>query len=156
MSKSGSVISANLGLNFDDFEKVARGGSQRSSLFPWDNAGPSSGSGDVAGPDIDQPTEPVSVRLRSDSVNSRRESPFAPSQRGSAVGGLTFSPVIGKGGSQIMGEDFAFDGWSSFEIMMLNEFCLVDNPVAEDTQQETQKSDMNLVTLERNSYNFLE
>jgi hypothetical protein len=36
----------------------------------------------------------------------------------------------------------------------LHEFRLVDNPVPEE--QETQKSDLNLVTLERNSYNFLE
>lgn len=112
MSRSGSGISANVGLNYEDFDKVGgSGGSQRSSLFPWDNAGPSSsGGGNDVGPDIeDYPIEPVNVNLGSASINSRRESSLAPSHRG-GVGGLTFSPVIEKGGSQIMGEDFAFDG----------------------------------------------
>jgi len=105
------VISANLGLNLEDFDKVGgSAGSQRTSLFPWDNAGASSsGGGNDADPDIDHPIEPVNVTLLG-SVNSRRESSLAPSQRGSVVGGLTFSPLIGKGGSQIMEEDFAFDG----------------------------------------------
>lgn len=107
ISRSGSVISANLGLNLDDFNKG--GGSQQSSLFPWDNAGASSSGSGNAGPDINQPIELVNVKLRSDSSNSRRESSLAPSQRGSVVGGLTFSPGIGRG-SQIIGEDFAFDG----------------------------------------------
>lgn len=113
ISKSGSGISANIGLNYEDFDRVGgSGGSQRSSLFPWDNAGPSSsGGGNDVGPDIeDFPIEPVNVNLRSGSINSRRESSLAPSQRGSVVGGLAFSPVVEMGGSQMMGEDFAFDG----------------------------------------------
>jgi hypothetical protein len=160
MSRSGSVISANLGLNFYDFnlnKAGGSGGSQRSSLFPWDNAGPSSGSGNVADPDVNLPIESVNVRLRTESPSSRRESSLAPSQRGGVVGGLTFSPAIGKGGSQIMGDDFAFDGklLQQPSYMSLNKFHLVDN-LPEDGQQDTQQSDMNLITLERNSYNFLE
>jgi len=105
------VISANLGLNLEDFDNIGgSAGSQRSSLFPWDNAGASSsGGGNDADPNIDLPIEPVNVNLR-ESINSRREGSLASSQRGSFVGGPTFSPLIGKGGSQIMGEDFAFDG----------------------------------------------
>lgn len=35
--------------------------------------------------------------------------------------------------------------------------AVVDNaPVPEDTQQDTQKSDLNIISLERNSFNFLE
>jgi meiotic recombination protein REC8 len=84
------VISANLGLNLEGFDKIGgSAGSQRSSLFPWDNAGASSsGGGNDVDPDVDLPIEPVNVTLR-ESINSRRESSLAPSQRGSAVGGLT-------------------------------------------------------------------
>jgi hypothetical protein len=156
ISRAGSVISVNLGLNLDDFnDKVGGSGeSQRNSLFPWDNAGPSSGSGLAAG---DHYIESVNVKLRSESSNSRRESPLAPRQRGSVVGSSTFSPLIGRAGS-IEGEDFVFDSefhWS-MRHSTLNRLHLVENPVLEDSQQETQKSDMNLATLERNSHNFLE
>ena len=35
-------------------------------------------------------------------------------------------------------------------------FSVGNGPGPGETQQETQKSDLNLITLERNSYNFLE
>ncbi len=84
--------------------------SQRSSLFPWDNAGLSSSSGNDPAVNFNPAIEPVDVRLRSSSSLSRRESSLAPSQRGSAIDGVTFSPVGGRGGSQIAGEDFAVEG----------------------------------------------
>lgn len=87
----------------------ASGGSQRSSLFPWDNARQSSSSGFAATVGGDHVIEPVDVRLRSSSLSSRRESSLAHSQRGSVLCGLTFSPVVGKDSSHI-GEDFAFEG----------------------------------------------
>jgi len=119
-------------------------GSQRSSLFPWDNAGASSSNGNAADaglPGSENFVEHVDVRLRSNSL-SHRDSSIVPSQRGSIViGGIGFSPVLSGRGSQVIGElDFAFE---------------VEN-VPEEPQQETQKSDLNLITLERNSYNFLE
>ncbi|KAF9526495.1 Rec8 like protein-domain-containing protein [Crepidotus variabilis] len=134
-SRSASITGANLGF---DLDLVRGSGSQRSSLFPWDNAGgPSSSSGNMpfVAAGSDHPIDQVDIRLRSASL-SHRDSPIPHSQRVSLGGGFTFSPV-----PQI-GEDFAFD---------------VENvETLEETQQDTQKTEMNLVTLERNSYNFLE
>lgn len=155
MSRPVSVTSVNLGLNLGDFGNVGGSGGSQRSLFPWDNAGPSSGSGDAAAPDIDHPIAHLDIKLRSESPTSRREGSLAPSQRTSIIGGLTFSPMIGKGGgSQILGEDFAFHG--KLHDIDCYKICLVDNPVQDDGHQETQQSDMNLMTLERNSYHFLE
>lgn len=124
MSRSGSVISVNLGLNLDDFGNMRGSGGSQRSLFPWDNAGPSSSSRNAATPDIDNPIEQVNIRLRSESPTSRREGSLPQSQRTSIVGGLTFSPMIGKrGGSQIMGEDFAFHGklhWFLIEMLHIS------------------------------------
>ncbi|KAF4623751.1 hypothetical protein D9613_001795 [Agrocybe pediades] len=149
LSRSASVFGANLG--FDIGTGGSGNGSQRSSLFPWDNAGgrASSSSGNVPFAQIDSeqhPVEYVDVRLRSSSI-SRHGSPMVHnSQRGSVQGaGISFSPAQGGRGSQAFGEDFQFE---------------IDNQeqgtIPEETQQETQKSELNLVTLERNSYNFLE
>ncbi|KDR84977.1 hypothetical protein GALMADRAFT_131737 [Galerina marginata CBS 339.88] len=143
ISRSASVLGAsNLGLDIGP--RDSGNGSQRSSLFPWDDAGPSSSSGQVPYglPDVEQPVEHVEVRLRSSSF-SRRDSPLAASHRGSMQAvGILFSPAPGGRGSQAFGEDFAFE--------------VEDLVIPEDTQQDTQKSDLNLITLERNSYNFLE
>ncbi|KAJ3513821.1 hypothetical protein NLJ89_g2734 [Agrocybe chaxingu] len=144
VSRSASVLGAN-NLGFDLGPKDLANGSQRSSLFPWDNAGgPSSSTGNVPFGEAgsDHAIEQVDIRLRSNSL-SLRASPLANSQRGSLAGaGVTFSPAPTGRSSQIFGEDFAFD---------------VENGVVpEETQQDTQKSDLNLITLERNSYNFLE
>ncbi|KAF9568401.1 hypothetical protein CPC08DRAFT_625327 [Agrocybe pediades] len=145
LSRSASVFGANLG--FDIGTGGSGNGSQRSSLFPWDNAGgrASSSSGNVPFAQIDSeqhPVEYVDVRLRSSSI-SRHGSPMMHnSQRGSVQGaGISFSPAPGGRGSQAFGEDFQFEKQGT---------------IPEETQQETQKSELNLVTLERNSYNFLE
>ena len=84
--------------------------SQRSSLFPWDNAGPSSSVTGAAGRgrgvrlSVDRPD----IRMRGSSQSrSRRESSLGPN---SAMGIVGFSPSIGRRGSQLNEEDFAFDG----------------------------------------------
>jgi len=107
-SRSGSIIGGNLGFNLVDLDKNRD--SQRSSLFPWDNAGLSSSSRNEPAVNFNPAIDPVDVRLRSSSSVSRRESSLAPSQKGSVVGGLTFSPAAGRGGSQIAGEDFIVEG----------------------------------------------
>jgi hypothetical protein len=48
------------------------------------------------------------IKLRGSSL-SRRESSLVPSQSGSALEGLEFSPGFAKK-SQALGEDYAFDG----------------------------------------------
>lgn len=62
---------------------------------------------------MDHAIEPVDIRLRSSSI-SRRNSPLGghvPSRRGSTQGSaILLSPALGGRGSQIFGEDFAFDG----------------------------------------------
>jgi len=84
------------------------GGSQRSSLFPWDNAGASSSAGGAAnGPAGDGSVrisiDRAEIRLRRrDSSLSQRESPLVPSQMGSATG-IGFSPMASGR------EDFAFE-----------------------------------------------
>ena len=113
ISRSASVLgSQNLG--FDLGPRETANGSQRSSLFPWDNAGPSSSTGNGAFPIIgdEQAVVPVDIRMRSSSV-SRRDSPLAPSLRGrlppqNITAGL--SPTAAGRNVQIFGEDFAFDG----------------------------------------------
>ncbi|KAF7784305.1 hypothetical protein Agabi119p4_470 [Agaricus bisporus var. burnettii] len=109
-------------------------GSQR-SMFPWDNAGATSSAGghflsdrvDVADAD---------VRLR----ESPLRSPFTyRSRSGSAVVGLgAISSATGGRSSQAFGEEFAIDDG------------------IRDGVEESQISEMALVTLEKNSFNFLE
>ncbi|KAF8807392.1 hypothetical protein BYT27DRAFT_7099303 [Phlegmacium glaucopus] len=142
VSRASSILRGH-NLAFDLGPRDNANGSQRSSLFPWDNAGASSSNGNAADalPGSETFIDHVDVRLRSNSL-SRRDSSIVPSQLGSiAIGGIGFSPVPSDArGSQVFGEDFVFD---------------VENG-PEETQQETQKSDLNLIALERNSYNFLE
>ncbi|CCL99539.1 uncharacterized protein FIBRA_01557 [Fibroporia radiculosa] len=101
-------------------------GSQKSALFPWDNAGISSS---VNGASLDfgsmrQSFTRADTALRGSSVSSRRESSLQP-------GRLQGSPLdFGVRHSQIPGED----------------------PAAFDSQQ----SDLNIMALERHSFNFLE
>ncbi|KAJ7169912.1 Rec8 like protein-domain-containing protein [Mycena filopes] len=130
-----------LGGNIDIAQTLPASGSQRSSLFPWDNAGGGSSSGPEFGPmgsdriSVDR----ADVTMRGSSL-SRRESSLVPSQTGSALDALEFSPGFAKS-SQALGEDYAFD----------------DNQVNQSQGAfESQRSDMNLITLERNSFNFLE
>ncbi|KAJ7071043.1 Rec8 like protein-domain-containing protein [Mycena amicta] len=131
VSRPGSVLDG----RFEIEPQLPASGSQRSSLFPWDNAGggSSSAGGGPMGSDhvsIDR----ADVKMRGGSL-SRRESSLVPSQAGS-VDGLQISVKS----SQMVGEDYAFE---------------VENQM-ENTAQDSQRSDMNLITLERNSYNFLE
>ena len=80
-------------------------GSQRSSLFPWDNAGASSSNGNTADAGGSENfVDHVDVRLRSNSLS--HHSPVVPS----IATGIVFSPVPSGRGSQVFGEDFAFDG----------------------------------------------
>ncbi|PPQ76339.1 hypothetical protein CVT26_008967 [Gymnopilus dilepis] len=141
LSRSASV----LGRDFLDFEARAlnsRNGSQKSSLFPWDNAGPSSSSGNIPLPDV---LDKADTRLGSITSFSRRGSPMAGSQRDSLhAAAISFSPAPVGRGSQIFGEDFAFDVEGTAEETQL------------ETQQETQRSEANQLALERNSHNFLE
>jgi hypothetical protein len=68
--------------------------------------------------------------------------------------GLEFSPGFVKT-SQALGEDYAFDGMWTGPIPRRETDggkTIVDNQAAIDSQ----RSDMNLITLERNSFNFLE
>ncbi|KAJ3888062.1 Rec8 like protein-domain-containing protein [Lentinula edodes] len=134
MSKPLSDIGANF--SFDLGSLGRQEGSQRSSLFPWDNAGagPSS-SVDAFGGGSDRVSiDRADIRIRGSSF-SRRESSLVPSQNGS-TGIRGISPGdIGIRGSQVIGEDFTMNT---------------------NTQIDSQKSDLNLITLERNSFNFLE
>ncbi|KAI1797908.1 hypothetical protein LXA43DRAFT_969106 [Ganoderma leucocontextum] len=110
-------------------------GSQRSSFFPWDYAGPSSSAGggpfSAYGSDGLSGLRPGSKR--GSSVGSRRDSLLLP------PGGSTVlhSPIdLGLRNSQTGGEDFQF------------------TVPEEETQEESQQS--NVLTLEKNSFNFLE
>ncbi|KAJ7125591.1 Rec8 like protein-domain-containing protein [Mycena crocata] len=131
-----------LGSNFDIVPDIPASGSQRSSLFPWDNAGGVSSSAAGFGPmgsdrvSVDR----AEIRMRGSPL-SRRESSLVPSQVGSGADDVEFSPGFAKG-SQILGEDYAFD----VENQHNNSHAAFDS----------QRSDMNLITLERNSFNFLE
>ncbi|KAH9937716.1 Rec8 like protein-domain-containing protein [Fomitopsis serialis] len=112
-------------------------GSQRSALFPWDNAGASSS---VAGGPLDFGKEGsarpsfgrADTRLRGSSLNSRHGSPLPG-------GRVPESPADFGAKSSYSGEGFEFDV-----------------PGEESMVKESQLSDMNLLTLERNSHNFLE
>lgn len=113
ISRSASVLgSQNFGFDLGPHE--TGNGSQRSSLFPWDNAGPSSSTGNDAFPIIgdEQAVAPVDIRMRSSSL-SRHDSPLASSLRGSLVPQMItvgLSPTAAGRNVQIFGEDFAFDG----------------------------------------------
>ncbi|KAK7064240.1 RNA cytidine acetyltransferase [Favolaschia claudopus] len=129
-----------LGGNFDVPAQLPASGSQRSSLFPWDNAGGGSSSAGGFGP---MGSDRVSVdkadmRLRGSSL-SHRHSSLVPSRSGSILDGLEMSPGFAKD-IQLVGEDYKFD---------------VDNQ-PNRSAVDSQRSDMNLITLERNSFNFLE
>ncbi|KDQ30809.1 hypothetical protein PLEOSDRAFT_1111526 [Pleurotus ostreatus PC15] len=138
-SRAPSVLGDNFGFDFGVGLDGQRGNSQRSSLFPWDNAGASSS---VAGFAPFNGSDRVSVdhaemRLRGSSL-SRREDSLIPSQVGA------FSPAILGKNSQLVGEDYAFDVPMDIDV------------VNQSGVDESQMSDMNLITLEKNSFNFLE
>ncbi|KAG6890416.1 hypothetical protein C0995_008770 [Termitomyces sp. Mi166 len=101
-------ITGDLGIEFGT--QNADLGSQKSSMFPWDNAGGSSSSGVFGMPESDHNTllDHVEVRMRGSS-QSRRDSSLVPSQVGSLMGGLGFSPA-GIKRPQVLDEDYAFEG----------------------------------------------
>lgn len=114
-------------------------GSQKSSLFPWDNAGMSSSSGAPRMPGSDQIyVDPVELKLRGSS-QSRRSSPLIPSQFGSIAEG--FSPAPVRQSSQALPEDYVFETLEKQDV---------------DPRLESQRSDVTHISLERNSFNFLE
>lgn len=90
-----------LGGNNAAFDLGPQDGSQRSSLFPWDNAGASS-SNDAGLPGSEN--FDVDVRM------SHRDSSITHSQQGSIIGGIGVSPAPSGRGSQVFGEDVAGDG----------------------------------------------
>ncbi|KAF8922569.1 hypothetical protein CPB85DRAFT_60827 [Mucidula mucida] len=134
-SRQSSITRAQFGLDVE--EPGSQSQSQKSSLFPWDNAGflsSSSGAGLPDGGTDRVSVERADVRIRGSSVSRTREDSLVPSQAGS----VAMSPGFDKGLQ--MEEDYRFQ---------------VD--AGEDrSQNESQKSDLNLITLERNSFNFLE
>lgn len=110
--------------------------SQRSALFPWDNAG---GSSSVSGAIFlgRQSSDKISVdhaetRLRGSSLSRRGSS--IPSQQGDVFGGAGGFPAS----PQIIDDDFVF------------------NVPAGNSVAESQLSEVNPATLERTSFNFLE
>ncbi|KAL1706223.1 Rec8 like protein-domain-containing protein [Schizophyllum commune] len=113
--------------------------SQRSSLFPWDHAGFMSSSGAPMLPG--EASDKISVDQVSIRLPGGRNSSIGP-RDGSLGGSLPPSVAGGLGGSAIafspgpVGEDFRFD--------------------AQKEAFESQLTDANLITLERNSFNFLE
>ncbi|KAJ4486110.1 Rec8 like protein-domain-containing protein [Lentinula aciculospora] len=150
ISKPPSDIGANF--NFDLGSISRQEGSQRSSLFPWDNAGAgASSSVDAFGGGSDRISfDRAEVKIRGSSF-SRRESSLIPSQNGS-TGIRGISPVdIRIRESQVINEDFVFSGVGPENTQTMNTQTMNTN-----TQLDSQKSDLNLITLERNSFNFLE
>ncbi|KAJ3799937.1 Rec8 like protein-domain-containing protein [Lentinula aff. detonsa] len=149
ISKPPSDIGANFSFDLGSFGRQE--GSQKSSLFPWDNAGagPSSSIDGVGGGSDRISIDRAEVRIRGSSF-SRRESSLVPSQNGS-TGIRGISPGdIGIRGSQVVGEDFVFS------VEPENTQNMHTQTMNTNTQLDSQKSDLNLITLERNSFNFLE
>ncbi|KAJ3909511.1 Rec8 like protein-domain-containing protein [Lentinula edodes] len=153
MSKPPSDIGANF--SFDLGSLGRQEGSQRSSLFPWDNAGagPSS-SVDAFGGGSDRVSiDRAEIRIRGSSF-SRRESSLVPSQNGSTgIRGISPGDIRIRG-SQVIGEDFVFSGVEPENAQTMN--TQNTQTMNTNTQIDSQKSDLNLITLERNSFNFLE
>ncbi|PBL01128.1 hypothetical protein ARMGADRAFT_412161 [Armillaria gallica] len=138
VSRPPSLVGGQFGIDPSPEEPLTQ--SQRSSLFPWDNAGvfsSSSGGGGLADGSDRISVDRADIRMRGSSV-SRRESSLIPS---ASATGLGLSPSVADRGSQV-GADYRFE---------------VDpEEGVHASQMESQKSDLNLVTLERNSFNFLE
>ncbi|CDO71589.1 hypothetical protein BN946_scf184911.g59, partial [Trametes cinnabarina] len=141
-ARRGSRPPSALGSHFDFDPRPTqdqRSASQRSGFFPWDHAGPSSSA---AGPAYDFDGSDVYSALRSaskrgHSIGSRRESLLI-----SGAGVIPASPAsLGLRSSQIGGEDFQFKG---------------GNPVPDEEGFVEESQQSGILTLERNSSNFLE
>lgn len=133
--------------------------SQKSSLFPWDNAGLSSSA---AGAPFDIGSDRISIghddlRLKDASTgrNSGRESPLVPSQT-SGPGTFGFSPgAFGKTGSHI-NDSFQFDGWYAITLVHTPCSSTCEVPADSPLRRNAPGAEPDLITLERNSYHFLE
>ncbi|TRM60286.1 Rec8 like protein-domain-containing protein [Schizophyllum amplum] len=128
-------------LGFYDAQAEVNLSSQRSSFFPWDHAGfmSSSGAPLLPGEGSDKiSVDQVSIRLpgRNSSLGPRDAS-LGGSLPGSAVGGPGGSAIAFSPGP--VGDDFRFE---------------VD--AIDGAANESQVTDANLITLEKNSFNFLE
>lgn len=138
------------------------GGSQRSALFPWDNAGASSsvsglGLGPVGMGSDEISVDHVEVKMRGSSASARsgRASSVLPSRMGS-IGGIPASPGTLGQGFNLVDEDFIFDCKA---LNLLHAERIIDVhivPANESAGLESRRSDFNVVNLERNSFNFLE
>ena len=143
MSPLGGQFDFNLGRNAM-VPASATSASQRSGVMPWDHAGLSSSS--AAGGAFDPARDRISVghrevRMRASPASgprSRRESSIHSSQ----PGGRGFSPGAFGLSSHAPGEDFEFD--------------VPAEEAAPEEQEEDTQGNANTITLERNSYNFLE
>ncbi|TFK57093.1 hypothetical protein OE88DRAFT_1650669 [Heliocybe sulcata] len=139
-SRPPSVLGSFLGQGARD---VPIGSSQRSSLFPWDNAGPSSSAAGVPFGSAGIGSDRISVgqadiRLRRSRSGSRRGSSLVPSRAVSVLGDVGMSPMLG-------------------DVPLGNDDFMFDMPVEDKAPvEDSQISELNLVTLERNSHNFLE
>lgn len=119
-SRPASIRGSNFGIDFA--AQNSQGYSQRSALFPWDNAGDGGASSSVTGFPLggengDIPVDRVEVRLRGStaSAKSRRASSLLLSRMGS-VGGAPGSPLNEE---EIIAEDFAFEGkWGGFVFIL--------------------------------------
>ncbi|KAF9456189.1 Rec8 like protein-domain-containing protein [Collybia nuda] len=117
-------------------------GSQKSSLFPWDNAGGCSSNGTfgVHGSNRTYFTDRADMKLRESSLGRRDSSSLVPSQLESLVSGQGFSPAPIRKFSQFLDEDYMLEA----------------NTKNSTTYYSQRFDDLNIVALERNSFNFLE
>ncbi|KIY71651.1 hypothetical protein CYLTODRAFT_487083 [Cylindrobasidium torrendii FP15055 ss-10] len=135
-SRQSSLSRAQFGLEVE--ANLESQPSQRSrNMYPWDNAGVLSSSSGVGFPDhISIDRADVALKPRS-SLNSRRDGSPGLSAIGSA--GVPVSPGFERGSQA--GDDYRFD---------------VDGPEERSIGNISQRSEVNPVTLEKNSFNFLE
>ncbi|KAF9453831.1 hypothetical protein P691DRAFT_771123 [Macrolepiota fuliginosa MF-IS2] len=138
-SRTGSIArGSQFGIEIEPKDSF---GSQK-SVFPWDNAGASSSAnGHMFSDQVD--IAQADIRLRSSPL-SRRESPLLRKSRsGSILAGINGLSTAGVNSSQLFGEDNLVDDASGV------------GDVRED-MEDSQRSEVALVTLEKNSFNFLE
>ncbi|KAF9015149.1 Rec8 like protein-domain-containing protein [Cyathus striatus] len=142
VSRSESMIRESaFGLDISGETASTPNDSQKSSLFPWDNAVPSSSEyfdppQNLASADMD--IDGAYTRLRSSS-NSRRNSSLLPSQNGSGFGGMGLSPGVAE--ALVSAEDYVFE---------------VDRSTPMEDTHTKQRFNLNMAALEKNSSNFLE
>ncbi|KAL7285330.1 hypothetical protein ACG7TL_000425 [Trametes sanguinea] len=150
-ARRGSRPPSALGSHFDfDLRPTQDQGSasQRSAFFPWDHAGPSSSAVGVAyefdGSDAYSALR--SASKRGHSIGSRRESLLLP-----GAGAIPPSPAsMGLRSSQVGGEDFQFNAHRTT-------WQVIDMDVVPEEQGAVEESQQSgILTLERNSFNFLE